>query len=134
MTPARLAQLDGVNAAVNRAVYQTDASLYGREDFWTDIEAAGRGDCEDYAWAKKRRLKALGWPAYCLRYATCRTERGDYHAVLLVEALREDGQGVGAWVLDNRASRAEPIQAMRHRGYRFDRVERQGGGGWVTIT
>ena len=58
----RLAELDAVNRTVNHEIEPvTDIELYGQTDYWT-IPAA-RGDCEDYALMKRKRLMALGWPA-----------------------------------------------------------------------
>lgn len=130
-TSAHMAQLATVNAEVNRLPYQADAARYGRPDFWTDIEAAGGGDCEDYALAKRRRLLTSGWPASAVRLATCWTEREEYHAVLTIDLQGPDG--AETWVLDNRFGRVQSAADLARLGYRWDRRQATTGRGWVSI-
>ncbi len=60
---------------------ETDGS-----DYWQRLDAAGPGDCEDFALTFRHRLRTL-YPAYAaaFRLATAYTEDGQYHAVLSVE-------------------------------------------------
>jgi predicted transglutaminase-like cysteine proteinase len=113
------AQLEQVQRAVNEQVrYATDAETYGVAEFW---EAANkRGDCEDFALAKRRRLMDLGWPPESLRMALAVDERGVLHAVLTVDVSSMDGRP-GTYVLDNRYVHVEPWQRLT--GYRW--LERQ---------
>jgi predicted transglutaminase-like cysteine proteinase len=74
--------------------YQSDASTFGRSDYWTVAEMAG--DCEDIALAKRNALIAAGWPAAALWLAIGRDATGDAHVVLIVRSDRGDV------VLDNR--------------------------------
>jgi len=84
-----------VNADVNRSTkYCSDVSLYLQEEFWA--VADGAGDCEDYALAKRQRLMQQGHSVDDLHLATCWTETGEYHAVLVVNTE------LGEFVLDNR--------------------------------
>ena len=86
--------VEKINTEVNSSVvYRTDSSLYKKEDFWT--VADNQGDCEDYALAKRKLLIEMGYESSC-RLATCWTETGEYHAVLVVTT--EEGD----YVLDNR--------------------------------
>ena len=51
-----------IHRAVNSATdYVSDSAQYGIPEHWEP--ASGRGDCEDYALAKRARLLAAGWPA-----------------------------------------------------------------------
>lgn len=95
-SPALGAALAAVNAAVNADVrFLSDPECWGLEDYWT-YPAFGRGDCEDYALEKRRRLVAEGLPSAALTMAILH-HREEYfpHAVLTVET------DAGTWVLDN---------------------------------
>lgn len=88
-------QLQRVQREVNaRVKYRADIYVYQRPDFWT--VANNKGDCEDYAMAKRNALRSLGWSDTELRLAVCRDENGDGHCVLTIDS--EDG----TFVLDNR--------------------------------
>ena len=59
-TPARLSELDAINRAVNREIEPaTDMEIYGVAEYWTIPTT--RGDCEDYALLKRKRLLARGF-------------------------------------------------------------------------
>lgn len=89
-----LAELRHVHREVNRLPYVTDPARYERLEWWAEIDQNG-GDCEDFALAKRARLRALGWPQEALNFATCWLPTGEYHAVLIATL---DGQD---WVLCN---------------------------------
>jgi predicted transglutaminase-like cysteine proteinase len=109
----RLAELDAVNRAVNHEIEPvTDIELYGQTDYWT-IPVA-RGDCEDYALMKRKRLMALGWPASALLMTVVRDEKGEGHAVLTARTLQGD------FILDNKTDEIK----VWHRT-RYDFVMRQ---------
>ncbi len=109
----RLAELDAVNRTVNHEIEPvTDIELYGQTDYWT-IPAA-RGDCEDYALMKRKRLMALGWPASALLMTVVRDEKGEGHAVLTARTLQGD------FILDNKTDEIK----VWHRT-RYDFVMRQ---------
>lgn len=109
----RLAELDAVNRMVNHEIEPvTDIELYGQTDYWT-IPAA-RGDCEDYALMKRKRLMALGWPASALLMTVVRDEKGEGHAVLTARTLQGD------FILDNKTDEIK----VWHRT-RYDFVMRQ---------
>ncbi len=87
--------MNQANIYVNTVVRpQDDLSHYGRPEYWA-IPADGRGDCDDYALAKKQRLLAAGLPERALRVAVVNNWRGDRHAVLTVATDKGD------YVLDN---------------------------------
>ena len=86
-TPERLSELDAVNRAVNHEIEPvTDLEIYGQTEYWTIPTT--RGDCEDYALLKRKRLIARGWPASALLMTVVRDERGEGHAVLTARTCR----------------------------------------------
>ena len=92
------ATLDRVNDQVNADVaYTPDDEQFHVADYWEDVRASGRGDCDDYAVTKLRRLLELGWPKDDLRLAIVGVDVPGDHAVLC--ARTEDSRW---WVLDNR--------------------------------
>ena len=98
LTPDLWAQINRVNAAVNRAIVRrTDIDTYGQAEVWATPLAAGVnfGDCEDYVLEKRRALMAAGVPAPALSIAVVTTSRGEQHAVLLIDTQ------AGEYVLDN---------------------------------
>jgi predicted transglutaminase-like cysteine proteinase len=112
-TPARMAELDAVNRAVNREIEPiTDLEFYGVTDYWTIPTT--KGDCEDYVLLKRKRLMALGWPASALLITVVRDERGEGHAVLTARTQQGD------FILDNKTDEIR----VWHRT-RYDFVMRQ---------
>lgn len=102
-----------VNQQINSSTsYRCDVDMYARPDFWE--AAAGQGDCEDFALAKRAKLIAQGADPKHLRLATCWTEAGDYHAVLIVTTTEGD------YVLDNRHQFPMPKQDL---AYRWDKIQ-----------
>jgi predicted transglutaminase-like cysteine proteinase len=94
-SPERLAELDSLNRAVNQEIEPvTDIEPYGQADYWT--LPTTKGDCEDYALLKRKRLMARGWPASALLITVVRDERGEGHAVLTARTLQGD------FILDNK--------------------------------
>jgi predicted transglutaminase-like cysteine proteinase len=95
LTPAKLSELKRVNDQVNTAVVPvTDLEHYGKVDWWT-YPADGKGDCEDYALEKRRRLIALGWPESTLLITVVRDQNNEGHAILTVRTDEGD------FILDN---------------------------------
>jgi len=112
-TPARLAELDAINRAVNREIEPvTDLELYGVTDFWTIPTT--KGDCEDYVLLKRKRLMDRGWPASALLITVVRDERGEGHAVLTARTMQGD------FILDNKTDEIR----VWHRT-RYDFIMRQ---------
>jgi predicted transglutaminase-like cysteine proteinase len=123
-----MAVLKAVNNRVNRSlIADTDVRVYSINDYWEApaLTRGARGDCEDFALAKRRLLIAQGIPAAALSLAIVRTRFNEDHAVLVV-ATRQ-----GDFVLDNLAFRIRPWQKTR-----YDWVSRQAPGddlGWVSL-
>ena len=98
MTRAVWTLVNHTNQIINRAIAaRKDIETYGLAEVWaTPLKAGGKfGDCEDYVLEKRRALLAGGVPAEALSIAVVATEKGDVHAVLLVNTQ------VGEFVLDN---------------------------------
>ncbi len=107
----RRAQLEAVNAYVNRSQYRSDSAGFGALDYWaTPGEFFARGgDCEDYAIAKYLSLRRLGWRAEDLRIAVVLDRRTRQpHAVLVAQL---DG---ALYVLDNLSRDAVDQRFVRH--------------------
>lgn len=84
-----------INTQINEVTcYQSDLERVGRIEFW-DV-ALGKGDCEDYALAKRRALLDSGSSINDIHMATCIVEGMGGHAVLIVNTDKGD------YVLDNR--------------------------------
>lgn len=123
LTDDKARELDRVQREVNsRVSYRTDLALYGRAELWR--VAADKGDCEDYALAKRQMLLDLGWPLEALRLAVCNVETGEGHAVLMVDTANE-----GTLVLDNRYPGVVPWNRLPYEWLR----RQDGKGGWVRI-
>lgn len=95
--PVRIRDLEAINRRINRAIRRSsDEATFGAADVWAaPTGARARGDCEDYALAKRRALIETGVDPDLLSLAIVRTRGGEIHAVLLVRA--QDGE----YVLDN---------------------------------
>lgn len=113
LTPARQAQLIGVNNFVNETIKpETDLQQYGVIDYWTYPKTAG--DCEDYALLKRKLLIEDGWPESTLLMTVVYDENHQGHAVLTVRTNEGD------LILDNKQPR---IRLWRNTPYSY--VERQ---------
>ncbi len=110
MTEARRAELRAVNAEVNAAIVEVaDSDHHGRADVWS-LGRDGRGDCEDFALAKQRKLIERGWPTSVLLVTVVATPSGEGHAVLTV--VTDEGD----YVLDNRSG---AVRLWTASGYEF---------------
>jgi predicted transglutaminase-like cysteine proteinase len=106
-TPERLSELDTVNRMVNREIAPaTDMEIYGQAEYWTIPTT--RGDCEDYALLKRKRLMARGWPASALLMTVVRDEKGEGHAVLTARTLQGD------FILDNKIDEVRAWHRTRY--------------------
>ena len=106
-TPERLSELDALNRAVNREIAPaTDMEIYGVAEYWTIPTT--RGDCEDYALLKRKRLMARGWPASSLLMTVVRDEKGEGHAVLTARTVQGD------FILDNKVDEVKSWNRIRY--------------------
>lgn len=96
-SPDRILELDRVNRQVNKEIEPaTDLEIYGQTEYWTI--PTKRGDCEDYALLKRKRLMARGWPSSALLLTVVRDEKGEGHAVLTARTSQGD------FILDNKVN------------------------------
>lgn len=108
-TGGHLAELDRINRQINAEIEPaTDLEVYGVKEYWA--VPTKRGDCEDYALLKRKRLMQLGWPAGALLMTVVLDEKGEGHAVLT--ARTADGD----FVLDNKI---DDLKLWHKTGYRF---------------
>ena len=106
-----LAQLEAVNAFMNRAPYITDPVNYGVPDYWvTPLQFLTKdGDCEDYAIAKFVSLRQLGFRSDQMRVVVVDDLNLRIpHAILVVYVAGR------AYVLDNQISRVVPAEVINH--------------------
>jgi predicted transglutaminase-like cysteine proteinase len=107
---ADLAELDRINREVNREIEPiSDHDLYGVTEHWT-LPRRGKGDCEDYALLKRKRLLAAGWPASALLMTVVLDEKGEGHAILTARTASGD------YVLDNKV---DDLKLWHRTPYRF---------------
>jgi len=120
LTPEKWKTITDINRQVNFAIeYLSDQENYGISDYWA-IPKNGKGDCEDIQLMKQDLLKKQGIESFM---ATCWTETGEYHAVLLVDTNK------GTFVLDNRYKTVWNYDEL---DYAWDKIEVEGGK-WVEI-
>jgi predicted transglutaminase-like cysteine proteinase len=99
--------ITSVNRGVNSAIVpDSDRDVYARDEFWADPllekhRGFARGDCEDFALAKRDRLLAAGWPPEAMFLAVAYHPRLGLHAVLVVRTTDGD------LVLDSRSPYAD---------------------------
>ncbi len=110
---------------MNRAVREvSDLNNFGRSDVWQ--LPSNKGDCEDFALLKRKRLIELGWPSSVLLVTVVRDRRLGGHAVLTVVTDKGD------CVLDNRTGR---IRLWSKTPYiYFSRQSQSNPKNWVRIT
>lgn len=99
---SRREQIAYVQAAVSRKIgWRSDATQYGRHDYWASAEETlrrGRGDMEDRAILKMQALRALGVPGSDLYLTLGRDSVAGPQAVLIVlvggtHLVLDDGGG-----------------------------------------
>lgn len=121
---AHLDLIEDIQRDINRNTkYYSDPALYNVPEFWTI--ANGKGDCEDYALAKRQRLLKAGFPLKVLALATCWTETNEYHAVLIVHTASND------LVLDNRYT---PVKNLNRLPYRWHKLQMPAENSWRFVT
>ena len=118
-SPALMQQLALINAAVNREIrFVMDIAQYNAEEYWA-LPTAGRGDCEDKALEKRRRLVAQGLAPGAMRMALVFHRRlMSSHGVLTVET------SAGTFVLD---SSGDEVRRWDRIPYNFEARERPDG-------
>ncbi len=125
LTPAALRRITKINAQVNRSIEPiTDLDQFGVIDRW-DLPAEGRGDCEDYALLKRRKLIEAGFPRAALLLTVVKQSNGEGHSILTIKTNRGD------YVLDNLSDAVKP---WAEAPYRFvKRQSQENENIWVAI-
>jgi predicted transglutaminase-like cysteine proteinase len=118
-------QLLRINRDVNNEIEpMSDMDQWGTLEKWS-YPTTGKGDCEDYALEKRRRLIEAGWPRQSLLITVVREKNGNGHAILTVKTNRGD------FVLDNQEARVMP---WTDTGYRFiKRQSEENPNKWVSL-
>jgi predicted transglutaminase-like cysteine proteinase len=118
-------QLLRINRDVNTEIDPvSDMEQWNTLEKWS-YPTSGKGDCEDYALEKRRRLIEAGWPRQSLLMTVVREKNGNGHAVLTVKTDRGD------FVLDNQEAR---VKAWTDTGYRFiKRQSEENPNKWVSL-
>lgn len=124
LPPARTNILNAVNREVNRSIKAaSDQTAFGRKEFWT--ANARSGDCEDFALAKRAKLRKIGFKASQL-LLTMGYNGSEAHTVLVVRT--RDGD----YVMDNLDDEVVPVQSAR---MSFRKIQAPDHGGkWLQIT
>lgn len=103
-----------INRQVNRDIQpMTDMAQYGVAEFWVHEPASGRGDCEDYALTKFKRLIERGIPRRRMAIWVVLANPNGYwegHAILVID---------NDLVLDNLS---KDIKHFRNTNYKYLRA------------
>jgi len=88
LTSSKWAELERVNAAVNRAIIPQPNTKGLAGEVWLISPRAG--ECHDYAVTKRHELLALGWPEQDLLLSEVVTTWGEHHLVLVIRTSDGD--------------------------------------------
>jgi len=109
LTAAVMRKLERINLAVNHEIEAvSDMDHWGVVDQW-DYPTDGRGDCEDYALLKRRRLMEAGFPRQALLMTVVKESNGEGHAILTVKTDE------GEFALDNLDDAVKPWNKTPYR-------------------
>jgi len=116
--------LETINTRVNSTIVPiTDMEHWGVVERW-DLAEDGKGDCEDFALLKRKRLIEAGLPRRALLMTVVIDEEQAGHAVLMV---RTDA---GDLILDNKTNQIKP---WGDTPYVYVKRESQVAQGWVML-
>jgi predicted transglutaminase-like cysteine proteinase len=123
LTPKTWSVLQSVNNTWNQRIREVADSPNPRKDHWT--LTSSRGDCEEFAIAKRRDLIRRGFPSSALAITVAKMWNGMGHAVLTVRTDRGD------FVLDNMTSVIKPWNQVSYRWVK--RQSKQNPKVWVSL-
>ncbi len=124
MTPKLWKTILAVNGKVNREIEAvTDEEHWGVVDRW-DLPEDGKGDCEDFALLKRKRLAEAGVPRRAMPMTVVIDEENAGHAVLMIRTDRGD------FILDNKRNAVLPWSQT---GYVYVKRESQLRTGWTSL-
>lgn len=115
LTSERWAELERINAAVNRAIIPQPNTKGLAGEVWLISPRAG--ECHDYAVTKRHKLLALGWPAQDLLLSEVVTTWGEHHLVLVIRTNEGD------FVADNLSAN---IRIWSRTPYQWVRIQSPG--------
>ncbi|MCZ8041758.1 MAG: transglutaminase-like cysteine peptidase [Beijerinckiaceae bacterium] len=124
MTPKLWKTIVAVNTRVNREIEAvTDEDHWGVVDRW-DMPDDGKGDCEDFALLKRKRLAEAGVPRRAMMMTVVIDEENAGHAVMMIRTDRGD------FILDNKRNAVLPWSQT---GYVYVKRESQMRTGWTSL-
>ena len=124
MTPKLWKAMIALNTRINREIEAvTDEDHWGVVDRW-DLPEDGKGDCEDFALLKRKRLAEAGVPRRAMLMTVVIDEENAGHAVLMVRTDRGD------FILDNKRNAVLPWSQT---GYVYVKRESQARTGWTSL-
>lgn len=113
-----------INSKINREIEAiTDEDHWGVVDRW-DLAEDGKGDCEDFALLKRKRLAEAGVPRRAMLMTVVIDEENAGHAVLMIRTDRGD------FILDNKRNAILPWSQT---GYVYVKRESQYQTGWTSL-
>ncbi|PTM42480.1 transglutaminase-like cysteine peptidase [Bosea sp. 124] len=124
MTPKLWKTIVALNSRINREIEAvTDEDHWGVVDRW-DLPEDGKGDCEDFALLKRKRLAETGVSRRAMLMTVVIDEENAGHAVLMVRTDRGD------FILDNKRNAVLP---WNQTGYVYVKRESQMRTGWTSL-
>ncbi|KRE00127.1 transglutaminase [Bosea sp. Root381] len=124
MTPKLWKAIISMNLRVNREIEAiTDEEHWGVVDRW-DLAEDGKGDCEEFALVKRKRLAEAGVPRRAMLVTVVIDEENAGHAVLMIRTDRGD------FILDNKRNAVLPWSQT---GYIYVKRESQLRTGWTSL-
>lgn len=124
MTPKLWKTIVSLNSRINREIEAiTDQDHWGVVDRW-DLAEDGKGDCEDYALLKRKRLAEAGLPRRAMLMTVVIDEENAGHAVLMIRTDRGD------FILDNKRNAVLPWSQT---GYVYVKRESQLRTAWTSL-
>jgi len=124
MTPKLWKTIVSLNSRINREIEAvTDDEHWGVVDRW-DLPEDGKGDCEDFALLKRKRLAEAGVPRRAMLMTVVIDEENAGHAVLMIRTDRGD------FILDNKRNAVLPWSQT---GYVYVKRESQLRTGWTSL-
>jgi predicted transglutaminase-like cysteine proteinase len=124
LTPQNWKTLQATNSRTNAEIKpMTDMEHWGVVESW-DYPDDGKGDCEDYALLKRKRLVQAGFPRRALLMTVVLDEDRAGHAVLMARTDKGD------FILDNKRG---AILAWNQTGYVYVKRESQAATAWISL-
>lgn len=112
LTPKRWQAMVDVTKEVNHSItYTPDKVQYGVDEKWA-LPKSGKGDCEDFALLKRKKLRERGFPRSALLLEVGWAPTQETHVMLVVRTDKGD------FVLDNMTDEVRSVLQLRRLKYR----------------